>query len=101
MKFGDSRIARETTDREAHHFSRAVIGTMQPALATGGTWRGTAIRWLKFNAVGGLGIGVQLTVLLALKSGFHLNYLLATALAVEAYKLLQEGKNYGKVVFKI
>jgi putative flippase GtrA len=42
------------------------------------------LRWLKFNAVGALGIGVQLAVLLALKSGFHLNYLLATALAVEA-----------------
>lgn len=41
-------------------------------------------RWLKFNAVGALGIAVQLAVLLALKSGFHLSYLLATALAVEA-----------------
>jgi putative flippase GtrA len=33
--------------------------------------------------VGGLGIGVQLAVLLTLKSGFHLDYLLATVLAVE------------------
>jgi putative flippase GtrA len=49
-----------------------------------GAWRGTALRWLKFNLVGGLGIAVQLTVLLGLKNGFHLNYLLATALAVEA-----------------
>jgi len=49
-----------------------------------GAWRGTALRWLKFNLVGGLGIAVQLVVLLALKSGFHLSYLLATALAVEA-----------------
>jgi putative flippase GtrA len=48
------------------------------------SWGYAAIRWLKFNAVGGLGIGVQLAVLLTLKSGFHLNYLLATALAVEA-----------------
>jgi putative flippase GtrA len=40
-------------------------------------------RWLKFNLVGALGIAVQLTMLLGLKSGFHLNYLLATALAVE------------------
>jgi putative flippase GtrA len=40
-------------------------------------------RWLKFNLVGGIGIGVQLAALAALKSGFHLNYLLATALAVE------------------
>ncbi len=42
------------------------------------------LRWLKFNAVGALGIAVQLAVLFVLKSGFHLNYLLATALAVEA-----------------
>jgi putative flippase GtrA len=41
-------------------------------------------RWLKFNAIGALGIAVQLVVLLALKSGFHLSYPLATALAVEA-----------------
>jgi putative flippase GtrA len=42
------------------------------------------IRWLKFNAVGGMGIGVQLIALFALKSGLHVDYLLATALAVEA-----------------
>lgn len=42
------------------------------------------IRWLKFNAVGGIGIVVQLVTLAALKSGLHLDYLLATALAVEA-----------------
>lgn len=42
------------------------------------------MRWLKFNAVASLGIGVQLAVLGTLKNGFHLNYLLATALAVEA-----------------
>ena len=42
------------------------------------------LRWLKFNAVGALGIGVQLAVLLTLKSGFHLSLLPATAVAVEA-----------------
>lgn len=47
------------------------------------TGRGTALRWLKFNAVGALGIAVQLAVLFGLKSGFHLGYLLATAAAVE------------------
>ncbi len=47
-------------------------------------WRGSALRWLKFNAVGGLGIAVQFAVLLGLKSGFHLGYLVATAIAVEA-----------------
>ncbi|MFZ0137764.1 MAG: GtrA family protein [Candidatus Sulfotelmatobacter sp.] len=41
-------------------------------------------RWLKFNLIGALGIAVQLTLLLGLKSGLHLNYLLATALSVEA-----------------
>ncbi len=49
-----------------------------------GTGRRLTLRWFKFNAVGGLGIGVQLAVLLGLKSGFHLSYLLATAVAVEA-----------------
>lgn len=44
----------------------------------------TGVRWLKFNAVGGIGIAVQLAVLAALKTGLHLDYLLATALAVEA-----------------
>ncbi len=42
------------------------------------------MRWLKFNLVGGIGIGVQLAVLTVLKGGLHLNYLLATTLAVEA-----------------
>jgi dolichol-phosphate mannosyltransferase len=46
-------------------------------------WR----RWLKFNAVGAIGIAVQLAVLMLLKSGLGLNYLLATALAVEATAL--------------
>jgi len=47
-------------------------------------WRRTGVRWLKFNAVGGLGIGVQLAALGALTGVLHLNYLAATALAVEA-----------------
>lgn len=42
------------------------------------------IRWVKFNFVGGIGIGVQLAVLTVLKAGLHFNYLRATALAVEA-----------------
>jgi putative flippase GtrA len=46
--------------------------------------RDTWIHWLKFNAVGGMGIGVQLVVLTVLKSGLDIDYLLATALAVEA-----------------
>ena len=47
-------------------------------------WRETSVRWLKFNAVGGIGIVVQLVVLAVLKSGLRMDYLLATALAVEA-----------------
>jgi len=42
------------------------------------------IRWLKFNAVGALGVGVQLGTLAALTNGVGLDYLAATALAVEA-----------------
>jgi putative flippase GtrA len=47
------------------------------------TTRPVTLRWLKFNAVGALGIGVQLAILFTLQSGFHVSYLLATALAVE------------------
>jgi len=46
--------------------------------------RHTLVRWLKFNAVGGLGIAVQLAMLALLVSVLKMNYLLATALAVEA-----------------
>jgi putative flippase GtrA len=41
------------------------------------------IRWLKFNAVGAMGICLQLSVLALLRSGFGWNYLLSTAVAVE------------------
>ena len=41
-------------------------------------------RWLRFNLVGAIGIGVQLMVLGLLRTGLHLNLMLATALAVEA-----------------
>ena len=40
-------------------------------------------RWLKFNLVGALGTAVQLGMLVLLKSALHMNYLLATASAVE------------------
>ncbi len=40
-------------------------------------------RWLKFNAVGAIGIGVQLAALAVLKGLLRLPYLTATALAVE------------------
>jgi putative flippase GtrA len=53
-------------------------------VSVGLTRRRLTLRWLKFNAVGALGIGVQLAFLLTLKSGSHLSYLPATAVAVEA-----------------
>jgi putative flippase GtrA len=40
--------------------------------------------WLKFNAVGLIGIVVQLVVLTILKTGLDVNYLTATIIAVEA-----------------
>lgn len=51
---------------------------------TGGPAASSGIRWLKFNAVGAGGIVVQLAALTILKSAFKLDYLIATALAVEA-----------------
>lgn len=44
----------------------------------------TLLRWIRFNTVGAAGIVVQLGVLALLKSGLGLNYLGATACAVEA-----------------
>jgi putative flippase GtrA len=41
------------------------------------------LRWIKFNAVGGIGIVVQLAALAVLRSSLKFNYLLATAIAVE------------------
>jgi len=40
-------------------------------------------RLLKFNAVGAMGVLVQLAALSALRGALHLDYLVATALAVE------------------
>ena len=45
---------------------------------------GLVIRWLKFNFVGGLGIGVQFGCFAVLAAGFHVHYLLATPISVEA-----------------
>ena len=39
--------------------------------------------WARFNAVGLAGVAVQLTMLKLLHSGMGLDYLLATALAVQ------------------
>ena len=40
-------------------------------------------RWLRFNAVGAIGIVVQSDALALFKGALHINYLAATALAVE------------------
>ena len=45
--------------------------------------RAKFIRWTKFNAVGAIGILVQMAALFLLKSGLHFHYLVATAFAVE------------------
>lgn len=47
-------------------------------------WRPLLFRWLKFSAVGWLGVGVQLGMLTLLTGHFQLHYLVATALAVES-----------------
>lgn len=41
------------------------------------------VRWLKFNTVGLIGIGVQLMALAAYTRLLHIHYLAATAMAVE------------------
>jgi putative flippase GtrA len=45
--------------------------------------RALALRWLKFHAVGGIGVVVQLGFLAFFKSVLGMHYLVATALAVE------------------
>ena len=46
-------------------------------------WLALLQRWIKFHMVGLVGMCVQLTVLPLLKSGFGLDYMPATVLAVE------------------
>ena len=49
-----------------------------------GRWQPLFLRWLKFSAVGWLGVGVQLGALTLLAGHLGLHYLVATALAVES-----------------
>ena len=44
----------------------------------------TWMRWLRFNLVGAIGIAVQFAALYFLKGVAHIDYLVATAFAVEA-----------------
>lgn len=46
-------------------------------------WGRAGRRWMKFNLVGAIGIAVQLTALWVFSGWLDLNYLAATALAVE------------------
>jgi putative flippase GtrA len=57
---------------------------MVTAAPNGESWRDLARHWLRFNAVGALGVVVQLLVLAGLIDGLGLNYLWATLIAVEA-----------------
>lgn len=54
-----------------------------PVLSSQKERRRTFLRWLKFNAVGGIGVVVQLAALALFRSSLRLDYLLATELAVE------------------
>jgi len=54
-----------------------------PALSSQKKRGRTFLRWMKFNVVGGIGIGVQLAALAFFRSWMKLDYLLATGLAVE------------------
>ncbi|HKM48486.1 MAG TPA: GtrA family protein [Terriglobales bacterium] len=53
------------------------------ALSAQESQKHTLLRWVKFNAVGGIGIVVQLAALAILRSWLKLDYLLASGLAVQ------------------
>jgi len=70
-----SRLCRDGRPREP---ALSVVEGSRPSEARQGFFR-----WLKFNAVGGLGIVVQLATLAVFRSWLKLDYLVATGLAVE------------------
>src|SRR5436309_8998592 len=43
----------------------------------------TIKKWMRFNAIGAMGVGVQLLLLSLLTTTFHFGYLLSTAIAVQ------------------
>jgi len=75
-----NELQRSRTDRSARETENGQVHEEIPKKSTAA---GTFVRWCKFNFVGGIGIVVQFAVLFFLKSVLHLNYLVATALAVE------------------
>ena len=68
--------------------NRAVVqlsnGTQQREMIQHDCSTGLFIRWIRFNAVGVIGMGVQLIVLSVLAKDVGADYLVATAAAVEA-----------------
>jgi putative flippase GtrA len=59
------------------------MSSQPSALSSQENRKQTFLRWVKFNFVGGIGIGVQLAALAVFRSCLKLDYLLATGLAVE------------------
>ena len=79
--FGDS--ASPASSRSAV-LSPAARGISRAGHRERGRSSSALTRWLKFNFVGGVGIGVQFAALFFLRSVLGFDYLLATAIAVEA-----------------
>lgn len=52
-------------------------------MRAGADSQSTFARWMKFNFVGAIGIGVQFAALFLMKSVLGFNYLIATVIAVE------------------
>jgi putative flippase GtrA len=75
---GDERPRESAPTAEAPNEAEGEVEKAKPSAA-----RQTFLRWIKFNTVGGIGIGVQLAALAILRSWLKLNYLLATGIAVE------------------
>jgi putative flippase GtrA len=59
----------------------SVVSSQFPILSS--QRKRTFLRWLKFNIVGGIGIGVQIVALAIFRSWLRFDYLVATGMAVE------------------
>jgi putative flippase GtrA len=70
--------------RSPLHSAEGNCGTSDGASPESSAGSSKFIRWCKFNLVGGIGIAIQFAALILLKSVFHVHYLAATAVAVEA-----------------
>lgn len=86
----DNRLSGSVTPAALENQSKsAVINEMRRGVTGRGPRIASSkfIRWCKFNLVGGIGILVQFAALFALKSLLHVEYLFATAMAVEVAML--------------